>query len=174
MATPSGQSLAQRVREDTLFLDSAIDSHGFASLLRDYDVIIDVPAAKPDGNSSYIMGRYRYRFTHCTEAIARTTVTPKAWQASWDDLFTNYQAWEQAGNPSGYVWGVEYADAYPGISYVENSARARHWTEALGNEMHEVRIESNVLVLEFVFHDLRVVQLAVGDPDTETLMPVAD
>jgi hypothetical protein len=172
MTTSPGQSVAERIREDTLFLDSAIDSHGFARFLRDYDVIIDVPAARPGGGGSYIKGRYRYRFTHCTEAIARTTVNPKTWQASWDDLFINYQTWEQAGNPSGYVWGVEYADAYPGLSYVEDSPRARHWTETLGHQMHEVRIESNVLSLELVFHDLHVHQLAAGDPDSDTLKPL--
>jgi len=167
-------SVKDRIQQDVLFLDSAIESHGFTSFLRDYDVIIDVPAAKPNGAGSYIRGRYRYRFTHCAEAIARTTVTPKAWQESWDDLFTSYQAWERAGNPSGYVWGVEYADAYPGISYAANSDRARHWTKLLSHEMHEARIESNALVLELVFHDLRVDQLAVGDPDSETLNPLAD
>lgn len=136
-------------------------------------MIIDVPAAKPTGGGSYVKGRSRYRVTHCTEAIARTTVTPKAWQASWDDIFTNYQAWEQAGKPSGYVWGVEYADAYPGMTHVTESDRARHWTELLGHNLHEVRIQSNVLVLELVFHDLRVTQLAAGDPDCGTLSRLA-
>jgi hypothetical protein len=38
--------------------------------------------------------------------------------------------------------------------------------------MHEARIESNALDLTLVFHDLRVDQLAAGDPDTRTLIPV--
>lgn len=83
MATPPAESVAQRIQHDKLFFDSAIISHGFAPFLRDYDVIIDVPAAKPDRTGSYIQGRYRYRFTHCTEATARTDVTPEAWHTSW-------------------------------------------------------------------------------------------
>lgn len=171
MATPP-DSVAQRIQQDELFFDSAIVSHGFAPFLRDYDVIIDVPAAKPNATGSYIIGRYRYRFTHCAEAFARTTVTPETWQKSWDDLFTDRRAWEQAGSPDGYVWGVEWADAYPGMTYVENSDRAERWSETVGHEMHEVRIESNALDLTLVFHDLRIDQLAVGDPDTGTLDPL--
>lgn len=35
--------------------------------------------------------------------------------------------------------------------------------------MHEVRIETNAWVLRLVFHDLRVEQLAAGDPTTGAL-----
>lgn len=174
MSPPEGPSIAQRIETDTLFLDSAIDSHGFAPFLRDYDVIIDAPAPRPDGQGSYIEGRYRYRFTHCTEAIARTTVTPDSWKASWDDLFTDYEAWEAAGKPDGYVWGLEFADAYPGLAYVHASEHAQRWSELLGHDMHHVRIESNALTLDLVFHDLHVAQLAAGDPATGTLTPITD
>jgi hypothetical protein len=169
MTTPRSDSVAQRINGDELFFDSAIVSHGFAAFLRDYDVIIEVSATKPDGTGNYVEGRYRYRFTHCVEAIARTTVTPESWQTSWDELFTDRRAWEHAGSPDGYVWAVEWAEAGPGMSYVENSQRVQHWTELLAHEMHEVRIESNALDLTLVFHDLRIDQLAVGDPITGTL-----
>lgn len=172
MSQPGGPTIAERIEQDDLFLDSAIDSHGFTPFLRDYDVIIDVPAPKPDGPGSYIYGRYRYRFTHCAEAIARTTVTPHAWKDSWDDLFTDYGAWEAAGNPAGYVWRVNWALAYPGLSYIHGSEHARRWTELLGHDMHHVRIESNALALDLVFHDLQLDQLAVGDPATGTLTPI--
>lgn len=171
MATPP-ESVAQRIKDDTLFFDSAIDSHGFVPFLRDYDVIIDVPAATPDGTSSYIRGRYRYRFTHCVEVVARTTFTPDTWKKSWDDVFTDREAWETAGSPDGYVWGVEWADAYPGMSYIEHSERADRWTKLLDHEMHEVRIASNALDLTVVFHDLLVDQLAIGNPSTGTLEPL--
>ena len=38
--------------------------------------------------------------------------------------------------------------------------------------MHEARIETNALDLTLIFHELRVDQLAVGDPDTRTLIPL--
>ena len=49
---------------------------GFTAYMRDYDVIIEVPAIRPDGSGSYIEGRYRYRFTHCVEAAVKTKVPP--------------------------------------------------------------------------------------------------
>lgn len=58
---------------------------------------------------------------------------------------------------------------YPGLSYVTNSALAVSWAERLGHEMHEVMVETNTFVLRLVCHDLRVQQLAVGDPVTRTL-----
>jgi hypothetical protein len=38
--------------------------------------------------------------------------------------------------------------------------------------MHEVMIETNTFLLRLVCHDLRVQQLAVGDPATQTLQPL--
>jgi hypothetical protein len=115
------------------------------------------------------MGRYRYRFTHCHEALARTTIEAARWRRSWDDVFTDRKRWESAGEPAGFVWGVAFVEAYPGMSYVESSERALHWAEALGQSMHEVRIETNIVDLRIVFHELRVDQLAVGDPATGAL-----
>ena len=67
---------------DRIF-DSTITSHGFAPYMRDYDVIAEVPALRPDGSASYIEGRYRYRFTHCVEASLVTGVSPETWRQSW-------------------------------------------------------------------------------------------
>ena len=65
--------------------------------------------------------------------------------------------------------GVGYADAYRGLSYVADSERAARWTEKVGRAMHEIQIETNVYILEIVCHDLRVDQLASGDPLTGEL-----
>jgi len=163
-----------RIEDDALFFDSAILSHGFSPFMRDYDVVIDVPALKPDGSGSYVEGRYRYRFTHCPEAHVGSTVAPQSWRDSWDEHFVDFAAWEQAGQPSGFVWGTNWADAYPGFSYVENSERASKWAGQLDREMHELRIETNVFELSLVFHDLRVTQLAAGDPRTGEMTPRAE
>jgi hypothetical protein len=65
---------------DRIF-DSTITSHGFAPYMRDYDVIAEVPALRPDGSASYIEGRYRYRITHCVEASLVTGVSPETWHS---------------------------------------------------------------------------------------------
>jgi hypothetical protein len=182
MSELRARSVAKRIEQDMLFDDSAIVSAGFApERIRDYDVIIDVPGALPDlpenrvvGNlvGSFIAGRYRYRFTHCVTAIAQTALGPVAWRQSWSDLFTDREAWERAGSPDGFVW--DFVETYPGMSYVKKSRRAKDWTKQLGHDMHEVRIEANLVVIELVFHDLLVDQLAVGDPATRTLRPLED
>lgn len=182
--------LKERVENDELFLDSAIIFHGYAPYLRDYDVVVDVPAALPpgipvvrqttastviplgDSAGSYIMGRYRYRFTHSPEVHVTSRVSDDTWRRSWDDLFTDYETWETAGNPEGFVWGVSWAVAYPGLEYVGGSELAASWAERLGREMHEITVESNTFALRMVCHDLRIDQLATGDPVTQVLSPV--
>ena len=80
--------------EDPLF-DSAIVQHGFTAYMRDYDVIVEVPAAAPGRpGGTYIEGRYRYRFTHCVEALVETAVRPDVWQLSWTDEFIDRARWE--------------------------------------------------------------------------------
>jgi hypothetical protein len=168
-------SLRERVESDELFFDSGIISHGYAAHLRDYDVVLDVPAALPAGvpigdtTGSYIQGRYSYRFTHCPEIRLVSTVSDETWRQSWDDLFIDYKAWERAGKPEGFAWYVGWVDAYPGLSYVVDPPVAASWAQRLNTDMHEVEIETNVFILRLVFHDLRIEQLAVGDPQTRTL-----
>jgi hypothetical protein len=171
-------SFRERIDGDELHFDSAIVAHGYAPHLRDYDVVVDVPAALPPGVpigdtvGSYIMGRYRYRFTHCPESHVTTSVDDDIWRMSWDDVLIDWDEWEAADNPEGFVWGKKFADAYPGLSYVTDSPLAASWTERLGHEMHEVMIETNTFLLRLVCHDLRFQQLAVGDPATQTLQPL--
>jgi hypothetical protein len=171
-------SLRQRVESDQLFFDSGIVAHGYAPHLRDYDVVIDVSAALPPGLpigdtvGSYIMGRFRYRFTHCPESHVISSVDDDSWRQSWADVFIDFEEWEAADNPEGFVWGVKSAASYPGLSYVTDSSLAASWAERLGHEMHEVMIETNTFFLRLVCHDLRVHQLAVGDPATQTLKPL--
>jgi hypothetical protein len=156
---------------DPIF-DSAVMRHGFTAYMRDYDVVIEVPALRPDGNGSYVEGRYRYRFTHCVDVAVKTKVPPDAWRQSWSDVFIDYPAWQKAGEPSGFVWGVEWAEAYPGVEYVEPSDSAAAWTEKVGKPMHALRIETNAYLIDLVCHDLVVTPLAVGDPRTGDLKPV--
>jgi hypothetical protein len=165
-------SLKERIVQDGLLFDSAITSHGFAPHLRDYHVAFEVPAVKPEGSGSYIAGSYLYRFTHCTEAHVVTAVRDETWALSWDDHFIDFAAWERAGKPDGFVWGTCWAEAYPGLSYVDKSPLAREWSTRLGRDMHEVILETNTFTLRLVFHDLAVEQLAIGDPATGELRPL--
>jgi hypothetical protein len=154
--------------------DSAIVAHQFTSYMRDYDVMVDVPAAVPGGGRSYIEGRYRYRFTHCVVAHVTTRVADESWRVSWDDRFIDYAVWEEAGSPDGYdgyVWGVCFALAYPGLIYIEDSVVAREWTDRLRQLMHQVVIKTYTYTLQLVFHDVHIQKVARGDPLTGDLAP---
>jgi hypothetical protein len=163
--------IKEKLQGDLLF-DNVIVEHHFTPYLRDYNVIIDVPAARPDGRGSYIEGRYRYRFTHCPVVQVTTAVRDDVWRESWSDLFTDCGAWERAGMPEGYVWGGCFSVAYPGLTYVEDSHLARDWSARFGYPMHEVRIETNGHNLSIVFHDVDVRKIAQGNPDSENLHPL--
>ena len=154
------------VLERGLLFDSSIVAHGFTPYLRDYDLLVDVVGTtSADVGHGYIAGRYRFRFTHCPHALVTTAVRDDVWRASWDDLYTDYAAWEAAGQPSGYVWGVNYSAAYPGATLVRESALAAEWSERVGRAMHEVRIETNGHAFQIVFHRLLVARVASGSPE---------
>jgi len=153
------------------FFDSAIVHHGFSSYLRDYDFIVEVPALRPDGAGSWIEGRYRYRFTHCVEASSHTALSAETWKASWTDEFTDYNEWERVGNPEGFVWGTEWANAYPGVKRIQPSEVSETWAQQLGQPMHEILIETNAYAVRLVCHAVRVDQLAAADPSTGEIEP---
>ena len=160
--------------------DQAVVEHGFTRHLRDYDVMVDRIASAPKGaldaatdRHSYVEARYRYRFTHCVTMTVETKVTDETWRVSWDDHFTDLDAWKRAGEPEGFVFGVCWADAYPGGQLVEDSALAHDWSQRLGQLMHEAVIETSAYTLRLVFHNLRVTRMAVGDAATNTLKHLA-
>jgi len=167
------ETVPQKLEAGPLF-DNGVIQHGFTPYMRDYDIIVDVSAPAPDRTRSYLEGRYRYRFTHCVMANVRTAVQDETWRRSWADVFTDYKAWEAANYPDGYVWGVGWQEAYPGLTYRENSDRAREWSGRLGQLMHEVTIDLNAQKIELIFHDVFITKIAQGNPNTDELTPLAD
>ena len=149
--------------------DNAIVRHGFAPYMRDYELIVETAAATPDRRRSYPEGRYRYVFTHCVRADVETRVRDDTWRASWADAFIDYSEWEAAGCPAGFVWGVQYMDAYPGAKLVTGSQTATEWAARLGKTMAEVIIETNAQEIRLVFHTLNVYKIAEGNPTTNEL-----
>ncbi len=128
--------------------DFAVLDHGFARHGRDYYVVAETLFG-PDP------GRYLLLFTHVVTAAIVTRVRDDVWTDSWDDVFTDYAAWERAGEPDGYVWGSNWTLAYPGLWAVEPSPRALEWTSRLGRPMYEAVLETDRFELTLVFHSLR-------------------
>lgn len=146
--------------------DMAVVEHHFTPYMRDYDIIVDVSAAVSDQKRSYVESRYRYRFTHCVLSEVTTAIQDETWADSWADIFFDDDAWEAADCPSGFVWGVCWMNAYPGLSYISDSPAARAWSERLGHSMHEILIETNVHNIRLIFHDVDITKVAHGNAQT--------
>ncbi len=161
--TPPGFAVAA-----DLIFDSWVLGHGPTEYVRDYDLVVATPAAKPDGSGSYIAGHYRVRFSHSPIQRCETVLEAETWRSAWRDPFTNFDSWRAAGEPAGFVW-AQGADAYPGPSLIEGSDLAKEWGERLGHDMFELKLETNAYTLWLLFHDLDVVQIARGDAESGTL-----
>jgi hypothetical protein len=136
------------------FFDQAVVEHGFTVSNRDYRLVASICGQSAAGQPVQEICTYTYLFKLCVEAHYASNVLPSATLA--DDVFVEYDRWKAAGEPDGFVWGVNWANAYPGLTYIESSERAATWTERLGLPMHEVAVETNVYTLTLVFHDVSV------------------
>lgn len=134
--------------------DMPVTRHGFTEYNRDYRVEVTFVGA------DRVEHPVLFLFRGCVEAHYECRVAPGP--AFMDDAFIDYGRWEAAGCPDGFVWGVNWADGYPGWRYVEASPRAAAWAERLGLPMHEVEIETNTYLLSLVFHDLAVQPQGAG------------
>ncbi|KPM56689.1 hypothetical protein ACG83_02015 [Frankia sp. R43] len=136
--------------------DDAIVYHAFTDYMRDYEMIVYVGA---EPRSAIPPTHLRYLFRHCVEVDVRTAVTSETWKRSLSDQLVDY---ETGKDLDGYVWGVRWQPLYPGAVVVDDSPRARAWSNALGINFHEVHIDSNGHNLKLVFSDLTVTEVPAG------------
>ena len=128
--------------------DFGVMDHGFLPHGRDYSVLIESSMGKDPG-------RHQVQFTHVAELNYASVVADYIWAKSWGDEFVDYQAWLDAGEPEGYVWGTCWSLAWPGIRAIEPSAKATEWSARLGKPMYEAEIETDRFRINFVFHSFR-------------------
>jgi hypothetical protein len=146
---PSADHPIARLLEWLPECDFAVLKHGFAPHGRDYHVVVE-------HSGRHRPGRHRLIFTHVAELAVTTNVRDDVWRESWAEIFTHYGAWDQAGAPEGYVWGVNWSLADPGIKAIAPSTRAAAWAHRLQHAMYEAELGTNQFRLALVFHDLRV------------------
>ena len=148
------QTVAEKIRANLPACDFAVLGHGFTPYTRDYLVTVQLGGTGPNP------GTHECLFTHCVFASAETRVRDDVWPSSWTDEFIDYDKWQSAGQPSGYVWGSQFSLAYPGLDYQSSSEVAAKWSMRLGKQMHEITIETEAYFLRLVFHDVRFRQLS--------------
>jgi hypothetical protein len=164
MPSPLGRLLSQELPA----IDTGVMSHGFADHGRDYCIILENPFSSPPGT-------FRLTFTHVVNLTIKTAVAPETWKASWDDAFTQYTAWEAAGEPNGYVFGTNWSGAYPGFRADDESSLAASWTSKLGKPMFSASLETDRFTLSLVYHDAQLARIADGAPTvSQTIVPLPE
>jgi hypothetical protein len=137
--------------------DNSLLYHGYTNYMRDYEMIVYRSADSRSG----IQPRYlRFLFVVCPEASVQSTLEPAVWSRSMDPkLLTERYVTEES---SGYVWGVQAQELYPGPKVIENSARARRWADSVGVQFYEVDVEGNAHRINLVFSHLSVEEAQEG------------
>ncbi|CAN5703264.1 hypothetical protein BH24ACT5_BH24ACT5_13760 [soil metagenome] len=136
-----------QTRLDEVF-DQAIVFHGFAAYMRDYEVYVYCTADPKRGIEPETV---RLIFKNCVEAVVTTALASETWAKSLDDRLLDFAT---DVDLEGYVWGVKWQLLYPGGSVVHNSPTAKRWSNSLGIDVHEVRLETNGHDIALVFTDL--------------------
>jgi|SRR5215471_9959911 len=131
------------------FFDAAILRHGFTDYIRDYEIIVGGRNGPPNTDV------HKYQFVGCVEAHYETKLRQTFTQSLPDEFVFSGPDYPDKPDPDGFIWGVRFADVYPGLTYVENGERAAYWSQLVGHRMHEVAIETNCFHLRLVFADLR-------------------
>ena len=145
-------------RED--FFDAAIVRHGFTDYMRDYEVYVSARNGPPNTDN------HLYQFVGCVEAVYKTELSPELFNMSLPDEFVlSGPDYPDKDDPDGFIWGVRFAETYPGWTYVENGDRAQEWSKRLNRPMHELLITTGAYSLTLVFIDLRYKFLGNSDSD---------
>jgi hypothetical protein len=136
----------------TDIFDVAILRHGFSEYNRDYDFVFEA-------DSTDDSGQFLLRFKHVYELSYLTSLTTDTLKISTSDNFTDYKKWQETGDKEGFVWGVNYALAYPGFTILDNSFKADKWTKTLGFQMYNVILETETYKIDFVTSDFEIIKL---------------
>jgi len=132
------------------FFDAAVLRHGFTDYMRDYELIISGRNGPPNTDL------HKYQFIGCVEAQYQTNISPDGFVRSLSDQFV-YAGPDYPGReePDGFIWGVRYSNAYPGLKYIEEDKHTEYWSERLGRKMHEITLVTEAFTLRLVFADIR-------------------
>jgi hypothetical protein len=137
--------------------DSELVHHGFTTYMRDYELVV---FRSTDPRSGIAPRHLRFLFRCCPEASVRSGLAPALWSRSMDDqLLEQHHVTVQS---SGYVWGVQCQELYPGAAIAENSERARWWSEQVGVPFHEVEVLANAHQIRIIFTGLQVEEVSAG------------
>ncbi len=135
-------------------LDQAVLFHGFTDYMRDYEMVIDLPAGPTSGIPHE---RRRYLFKYCVHAVVESTLGDDTWKASWDDRFIDVASGQKLYETApGYVWGVKWQLLYPGLRLITPSPDAERWSRKLDRQFYQAEADLNAHHITLVFGGLDV------------------
>jgi hypothetical protein len=129
--------------------DQALLSHGYVDYIRDYEVRI---LAVADPRTRVPTTDVRWLFRCCVQAEVISTLSGKGWRASLDDRLLD-PTWDYPHD--AYVWGARWQTLW-GARIIADSPRAATWTEQVGFDIYEVRINGNGHDITLFFSDLEI------------------
>jgi hypothetical protein len=95
--------------------------------------------------------------TGSTGATATSRARPDVWIWSLsDDLLRVRHA---SRGSTGYAWGVEAQEVYPGATVIQGAKRAAYWADQLGIAFHEVLVEANSQIIGLIFSEATVAEV---------------
>ena len=155
------------LRDQMPDLDFGVMHHGFADHGRDYVFIVEI-------GGQLRPGTYELIFTHVVQLDYKTRVRDDVWGKSWGDEFTDYRAWEAAGEPDGYIFGTNWSLAYPGVTVLAESAEATDWSGRLGKQMFAAKIETDRFGIVLVYSGARLRQISTDSSTVDrVVIPLA-
>ena len=125
--------------------DQAIIRHGMLNNIRDYEVIGFIYGQEYEEEIQYI-------FKGCIKADFKVIVKPEHY--SMDDRLLDLSRQSESDYPNGFIWGVNYAVTYPGLTLTENSDELIQLEKTYGLKFNKIFIETNAYELTLIFHDL--------------------
>ena len=128
-------------------IDVAILTHGFVPYKRDYFFHIETMW------KDNFAGQYIILFKHCYWMTYETIANEETLKQSWDDCFINFEDYLKNNEPEGYVWGTNWANAYPGFSVLQNSENATKWTKKLEKQMKELEVVSEIFKVNLIYNN---------------------
>jgi hypothetical protein len=136
--------------------DKELIFHGFTPYMRDYEMVVYEPV-DPNPEYGLVPRHLRFLFRYCTEATVTSRARPAVCVRSLSDDLLKVRHVSRAS--TGYVWGVEAQELYPGVTVVKGSKGAARWADQLGIAFHEVLVEANSQAIGLVFSEATAAEI---------------
>jgi hypothetical protein len=151
-------TIKEKLDQHDLF-DQAILRHGMLDNIRDYEIIGSICGQNYKEEVQFV-------FKGCIRADFKVIVKPEHY--SMDDRLLDLSRQNESDYPKAFIWGVNYAVTYPGLTLTENTDELIQLEKIYGRKFHKIFIETNAYELTLIFHDLETKVLKRAEDNINT------